>query len=111
MLSWVFRSLGIGDVELWHAFGAVYFSPVPSYWPHCSFWRRGQGWRLRQRGAPPKAPLRPAPERGQSPTEGATAGDGFLSDVESAVFRLDLCAFEIGTCAAFLVGRYLTVLN
>jgi hypothetical protein len=54
--------------------GATRSSPVRSYWPLSSFWRRGQGWRLRQREAPPEAPLRPAPERGRSRPEGATAG-------------------------------------
>ena len=57
-----------------HVSGATRSSPVRSYWPLSSFWRRGQGWRLRQREAPPEAPLRPAPERGRSRPEGATAG-------------------------------------
>src|SRR5689334_20945417 len=33
--------------------------PAPSSWPPCSSRRRGQVWRLRDRGATPKAPLRP----------------------------------------------------
>ena len=59
----VSRPPRFGEPELRHVFGAAYFSPVPLYWPLCSFRR---GWRLRQRGAPPKAPL-PASERGRCP--------------------------------------------
>ena len=45
-------------------------SPFPSSWPHCSSERWGQGWRVRHRGATPKAPLRPPRRRGRSTAEG-----------------------------------------
>ena len=53
--------------------GRAHSSPSPRPGRIARFRRRGQGWRLRQRGAPPKAPLRPSSERGRSPVEGDTA--------------------------------------
>jgi hypothetical protein len=43
--------------------------------------------------------------------KGPTVGGGLMRDMEGAIFCLDFRAFKVGTCAALLIARYLSVLD